>query len=188
MGMSASQVRFLSLQSRKNDVGRQLMSLSNRKMSLSRDMNKVSQHYTEALNQKSLKWSNDAGATYKNLSYDLMMKPNDANFTVPYIVSDAVSGEVILNDDDLGLTDKNGNAIKLSYTDIAKMISSYSGVDDKGKVQYANQASYTDANGIVHGAKAQDNAYYIPDTTKDFSFDNCLRYVLKNGLDRSRRL
>ena len=41
MGMSASQVRFLSLQSRKNDVGRQLMSLSNRKMSLSRDMNKV---------------------------------------------------------------------------------------------------------------------------------------------------
>ncbi len=183
MGMSASQVRFLSLQSRKNDVGRQLMSLSNRKMSLSRDMNKVSQHYTEALNQKSLKWSNDAGATYNNLSYDLMMKPNDANFTVPYIVSDAVSGEVILNDDDLGLTGKNGN-IKLSYTDIAKMISSYSGVDDKGKVQYANQASYTDANGIVHGAKAQDNAYYIPDTTKDFSFDNCLRYdiFLKMGL------
>ena len=184
MGMSASQVRFLSLQSRKNDVGRQLMSLSNRKMSLSRDMNKVSQHYTEALNQKSLKWSNDSGATYNNLSYDLMMKPNDANFTVPYIVSDAVSGEVILNDDDLGLTDKNGNAIKLSYTDIAKMISSYSGVDDKGNVQYANQASYTDANGIVHGAKAQDNAYYIPDTTKDFSFDNCLRYdiFLKMGL------
>ena len=184
MGMSASQVRFLSLQSRKNDVGRQLMSLSNRKMSLSRDMNKVSQHYTEALNQKSLKWSNDAGATYNNLSYDLMMKPNDANFTVPYIVSDAVSGEVILNDDDLGLTDKNGNAIKLSYTDIAKMISSYSGVDDKGNVQYANQASYTDANGIVHGAKAQDNAYYIPDTTKDFSFDNSLRYdiFVKMGL------
>ena len=38
MGMSASQVRFLSLQHRKHDVGRQLTALSNRKQALSRDM------------------------------------------------------------------------------------------------------------------------------------------------------
>ena len=83
MGMSASQVRFLSLQSRKNDIGNQLMSLSNKKLSLSRDMNKVSKNYTNAMNTKMLKWSNDSGATYNALSYDLMMKPNDLNTNVP---------------------------------------------------------------------------------------------------------
>ena len=73
MGMSASQVRFLSLQSRKNSIGRQLLTLSNRKMALSRDMNTVALRYNNALNQTTLKWSNDSGSTYNALSYDLMM-------------------------------------------------------------------------------------------------------------------
>ena len=51
MGMSASQVRFLSLQHRKNDIGRELTTLSNRKMGLSRDLNRVSKNYTDALNK-----------------------------------------------------------------------------------------------------------------------------------------
>ena len=117
MGMSASQVRFLSLQSRKNDVSRQLMSLSNKKMSLSRDMNKVSQHYTDALNQKSLMWSNDSGATYKNLSYDLMMKPNDLNFEKPYIVSTR-DGRVVVDN----ITNLIGRNADGEYVEIANSL------------------------------------------------------------------
>ena len=96
MGMSASQVRFLSLQNRKNSIGRQLMTLSNRKMALSRDMNAVALKYTNALNKTVLKWSNDSGSTYQELSYDLMMKPNDYNASVPYIVSTR-DGKVVVD-------------------------------------------------------------------------------------------
>ena len=99
MGMSASQVRFLSLQHRKHNIGTQLTTLANRKMDLSRDMNRVSKNYTNALNQNVLKWSNDNGISYNKLNYNLMMSPNDVNACVPYIVTDAKSGKVVLNKD-----------------------------------------------------------------------------------------
>ncbi|MBQ6810992.1 MAG: hypothetical protein IJO94_06280, partial [Firmicutes bacterium] len=67
MGMAASQVRFLSLQNRKNSIGLNLMTLANRKTALSRDMNRVAAEYNEAMNQKLLKWSSDSGITYNNL-------------------------------------------------------------------------------------------------------------------------
>ena len=95
--MAASQVRFLSLQNRKNSIGRQLSALSNRKMMLARDMKNVSRNYTNALNQTNLKWSNDFGANYHNLTYDMLMKPNAVNTTVPYILTNANNGKVILN-------------------------------------------------------------------------------------------
>lgn len=159
------------------------MSLSNRKMSLSRDMNKVSREYNEALNQTVLKWSNDSGATYNALTYDLMMKPNDLNSTVPYIVTDANTGKVVLNDDEL--TDADGNGLGISYIDIAKMISSYSGVttaaDGTVSVNYDNDATYTQNNAYgvstTYGYEAIDGAYYVPNTS-DFSFQNCLRYEI----------
>ena len=110
MGMAASQVRFLSLQNRRNTIGKQLSALSNRKMSLSRDMNDVSRHYTEALNKINLKWSNDCGKTYYGLSYDMLMKPNDVNTGTPYIITNARNGKVILND--MPLLDQNGDTIK----------------------------------------------------------------------------
>ena len=139
MGMAASQVRFLSLQHRKNSIGRQLSTLSNRKMSLSRDMNQVSRNYTNALNQINLKWSNDCGNTYHGLSYDMLMKPNDVNAETPYILTNARNGKVILND--TALYDQDGNKImttewkvgseiipagELSYLRIAKVISAFS--------------------------------------------------------------
>ena len=113
MGMSASQVRFLSLQNRKHTIGRELSTLSNRKMALSRDMNKVSKNYTEALNQINLKWSSDSGATYQNLTYDLMMRPNELNTETPYIITNAKNGRVVLNNDTIKATavckDPNSN-------------------------------------------------------------------------------
>ena len=186
MGMSASQVRFLSLQSRKNDVGRQLMSLSNRKMSLSRDMNKVSQHYTEALNQKSLKWSNDSGATYNNLSYDLMMKPNDLNYEKPYIIS-TNDGKVVLDSVQNLVGARNGSYVTLTdatfsaaapaelqgksinFTNLAKWITSATTISgETGKV-------YNTADGMLAGT-SNANAYVVPNGPETYGFENTLRY------------
>ena len=204
MGMSASQVRFLSLQSRKNSIGRQLLTLSNRKMALSRDMNTVALRYNNALNQTTLKWSNDSGSTYNALSYDLMMQPNDVNAEKPYIVTKATTGEVVLNND--VLRDFNGDAIKdaktgqdITYVEIAKMISKYSGLNSDGTCQYNNTNAINSErkNGvdtITGGKKAIDNAYYIPSGTYDYSYDNSLRYEIfqKMGLitdaDRTKQL
>lgn len=189
MGMAASQVRFLSLQHRKNSIGRQLSTLSNRKMSLSRDMNDVSRHYTEALNKINLKWSNDCGNTYHGLSYDMLMKPNDVNCETPYILTNARNGKVILNDS--ALFDQDGNKMmtgewgnvggqtlpagELSYLRFAKMISSFTGISDDGSEIYCNKNDgfKQDEDGNWVG-QANPGAYYIP-SNHDFSFENNLR-------------
>lgn len=95
MGMAASQVRFLQLTSRKNDIGCELTRLSNEKVSLSREMQKVSKNYQNALNQKVLKWSNNSGVTYVDLSYQNLMKPSSMNQNIPYLLTDSSDRVVI---------------------------------------------------------------------------------------------
>ena len=182
MGMAASQVRFLSLQNRRNTIGKQLSALSNRKMSLSRDMNDVSRHYTEALNKINLKWSNDCGKTYYGLSYDMLMKPNDVNTGTPYIITNARNGKVILND--MPLLDQNGDTIKnkqmtFTYSDGTPPL-----VVPEGSVTYMSIARVltggctTDANNIVIGGEPNKiGEYYIPNDG-DFGFENNLRFQL----------
>lgn len=105
--MAASQVRLLQLTSRKNTIGRSLESLSLQKTSLSRDMQRVSKNYQEALNSKTLKWSNNSGITYVDLSYSNLMRPNAYNNNTPYL-----------------LTNQNGGVvINKEYEEYAKMIS-----------------------------------------------------------------
>ena len=194
MGMAASQVRFLSLQNRKNTIGRQLSTLSNRKTSLARDMKNVSRHYTDALNQTNLKWSNDCGANYHNLTYDMLMKPNEVNASVPYILTNANNGKVILNNsalytpdtmfEDVPETLKADKAIviggqtianagdEISYITLAKMISSFKSVDDKGQPVYNTTGAYsTNVEGNLVGQAGVPKGYYIPDTV-DFNFKN----------------
>ncbi len=98
MGMSASQVRLLQLTSRKNDIGCELTQLSNQKMALTRDMQKVSKEYNEALNTKVLKWTNNGGVDYVDLSYNGMMKPSNMNKYKPYLLTDT-SGLVVVDDE-----------------------------------------------------------------------------------------
>lgn len=145
MGMAASQVRFLSLQNRKNTVGLNLMTLSNRKLALSRDMNRIANEYNEAMNMKTLKWSGDSGITYADLTYDTLMKPNNLNATLPYIVTDA-QGRVVLDDMDIEL---DGKSTGVSYRDLAMMISAYSGKDDQGHTSYNNTANLSGGTNIT---------------------------------------
>lgn len=185
MGMSASQVRFLSLQHRKHDVGRQLTALSNRKQALSRDMNEVSKHYTEALNKNVLKWSNDSGMTYQNLGYDLMMKPNENNFERPYIIS-TKDGKAVLDttanlmgkvgdnyEELVGATIQNGPMAgqELNYTNIAKWITTAPNLEG------TSGNLYTTTEGLEAGTK-NVNAYIIPKNALEYGFENSLRYKI----------
>ncbi len=95
MGMAASQVRLLQLTSRKNDIGYELTRLSNEKVSLSRDMQKISKNYQNALNQKVLKWSNNSGVSYVDLSYQNLMKPSSMNQNIPYLLTDSSDRVVV---------------------------------------------------------------------------------------------
>jgi len=96
MGMAASQVRFMQLTARKNDIGRQLQSCSLQKMSLTRDMTRISREYQNALNTKTLKWSNNAGVTYSDLSYNSLMRPGKANQNKPYLITNT-NDQVVLD-------------------------------------------------------------------------------------------
>ena len=78
MGLAASQVRLLQLTQRGNDVRCKLTQLSMQKMRLSADMQNVTRHYQEALNAKTLKWSNNGGVDCVDLTYANLMQPRDA--------------------------------------------------------------------------------------------------------------
>lgn len=190
MGMAASQVRFLSLQNRKNTIGLNLMTLSNRKMALSRDMNRVSTEYNNAMNQKVFKWSNDSGITYQDINYDLMMKPNVHNMTLPYIVTDA-QGRVVLDDNKIEI---DGHTTNVSYRDLATMISAYSGVEDD-ETTYKNTSNLTDntlnaasiknlggsAGSDATSGLASEKAYQIVSSATQMP-QNSLRYDLMEKL------
>lgn len=96
MGMAASQGRLLQLTSRKHSIGLQLTTLSNQKMSLTREMRKVSQEYNDSLNAKVLKWSNNQGVTYTDISYSNLMHPSEMNQNTPYLLTNS-SGQVVLD-------------------------------------------------------------------------------------------
>ena len=192
MGMAASQVRFLSLQNRKNTIGLNLMTLSNRKTALSRDMSRVANEYNNAMNQKVLKWSNDSGVTYSDLTYDKLMKPNELNTTKPYIITDA-QGRVVLDDNVIELEGKNTG---VTYRQLASMISAYSGLtNDKTTYNHTNNgAIVVDKNGsneitniqttAVAGSGLKDGLEYtIPTNVLEYDFQNSLRYDLMKQLD-----
>ena len=96
MGMAASQVRLLQLTERKNDIGYELTMLSNQKMSLTRDMQRVSREYQNGLNSTMLKWSNNGGVTHIDLSYKNLMTPSLMNNNKAYLLTD-LDNKIVIN-------------------------------------------------------------------------------------------
>lgn len=96
MGMAASQGRLLTLTARKNTIGYQLQELSMEKMSLTREMQKVSKDYNNSLSAKKFKWSNNAGVDYVDLSYSAIMRPSAVNQNKPYLITNS-SGKVVID-------------------------------------------------------------------------------------------
>ncbi len=97
MGMDASQVRLLGLTARKNDIGRELQHLSNNKQILTREMQKVSKDYQNALSSKTIMWSNNKGLTYTDITYGTLMRPGAANNNNPVLLTDA-AGKIVLDE------------------------------------------------------------------------------------------
>jgi len=97
MGMSAGQARLLQLTTRFNDIGYELQNLSNQKVSLSREMQSVSREYQNSLSQKILKWSNNSGVSYMDLSYANLMRPSAMNKNKAYLLTDASDRVVVDN-------------------------------------------------------------------------------------------
>lgn len=96
MGMAAPQIRLLALTERNNDIGYMMSRISNQKMSLTRDMERVSRKYQDALSTKTLKWSNNGGASYVDLSYNNLMRPSGLNLGKSYAVTDS-NGRVVVD-------------------------------------------------------------------------------------------
>ena len=59
-------------------------------------MKRVSKNYQDALSTKTLKWSNNAGVTYVDLSYGNLMRPNTYNNNTPYLLTNS-NGQVVLD-------------------------------------------------------------------------------------------
>lgn len=96
MGMASSQSRLLQLTARKNDIGYELQNLSLQKASLARDSQRITKKYQTALSTKTLKWSNNAGVSYVDLSYANLMRPSNANQNKPYMITDS-NGKVMID-------------------------------------------------------------------------------------------
>ena len=107
MGMAASQARLLTLTNRKNHIGYDLTMLSAQKMALANESDRIAMDYSNALNEKRLKWSNDAGATTYDLTYATLMNPSKLNAYEPYMLTDH-AGKVVVDN---------------SYLKYAKMVS-----------------------------------------------------------------
>ena len=98
MGLSGSAYNMFLFINRKNDIELGLTKLSMEKSQLAREMEKISTKYQNAISQKTYKWSNNAGSTYVDLTYNNLMKPSAMNLQKPYLLTD-LNDRVIVDSD-----------------------------------------------------------------------------------------
>lgn len=89
MGLAASQARLLTITARKADCEFQSMSLSHQKIALSRDMERISDEYHDAMNKTKLVYDYyGTGTSQMNLNYALLMTPSVYNDYFPKFLTD----------------------------------------------------------------------------------------------------
>ena len=96
MGMAASQATLGFLTARNHTIGGELEQLSSQKRALTRDAQKLTKEYNEALQTKTLKWSNNNGVNYTDLTYSTLMRPNAFNQYNPILLTDS-AGKVVID-------------------------------------------------------------------------------------------
>ena len=98
MGLAASQARLLTITARKADCEFQSMKLSHEKIALSRDMEKISDEYQNAMNKTKLIYDYYGSETSEMaLSYNLLMTPSLYNDYYPKLLTDNAN-RVVLSD------------------------------------------------------------------------------------------
>lgn len=98
MGLAASSYNLLKYTRRGNDVRCQLTQLSMQKMALTQDMNKISKEYQRALSSKTLKWTNNAGADYVDLTYSNLMYPKGSINNNKLTMITDMNGKVVVDE------------------------------------------------------------------------------------------
>ena len=96
MGLAASQVRLQALTSESHNNNLRLLQLTMAKRTLANEMQAVSRKYQNALSSKKMQWTNNAGVTYSDISYSILMRPNANNAKSPVLLTDC-SGKVIVD-------------------------------------------------------------------------------------------
>ena len=97
MGLATAQARLLTITARKSDCEFLSMSYSHQKIALSRNMEKVSIEYQNALNQTKLVYDyTGTNSSDMDLTYGLLMSPSVYNDYYPKLVTDS-KNRVILN-------------------------------------------------------------------------------------------
>ena len=97
MGMSASQVRLLTLQDRKSTIGLRLGTLATQKRTLNRQMTKLANEYNASFSSKKLQWYDTINNNYTDITYANLMTPSMNNGYKPFILTDRSTGKVILD-------------------------------------------------------------------------------------------
>lgn len=98
MGLAGEQARLLTITARKSDCEFQSMNLSHQKIALSRDMERISTEYQNALNTTKLVYDyygSGGTTTQMNLNYGLLMTPSIYNDYYPKLVTDAKNRVVL---------------------------------------------------------------------------------------------
>ena len=97
MGLAASQARLLTITARKADCEFESMKLSHEKIALSRDMERISDEYQNAMNKTKLIYDYyGTGTSDMALTYGLLMTPSVYNDYYPKLLTDNVN-RVVLN-------------------------------------------------------------------------------------------
>ncbi len=97
MGLATAQARLLTITARKSDCEFLSMSYSHQKIALSRNMERVSTEYQNALNQTKLVYDyTGTNSSDMDLTYGLLMSPSVYNDYYPKLVTDS-KNRVILN-------------------------------------------------------------------------------------------
>lgn len=98
MGLAASQARFLAITARKADCEYRSMAIAQEKLSITRELSKVTEEYQKALDATKLVWDGETedGIIY-DLSYDIMMSPSELNGYSPFLVTNK-TGQIVLSE------------------------------------------------------------------------------------------
>lgn len=156
MGMAATQARLLCYMEHKNDTEFKLSMFANDKTSLARDMQKVTNEYQNALNQKVLKWSYNSGVTHIDLTYNNLMNPGIINQNSLNLITDLDGKPVISN----------------NYLEYAKRISpdgKPGGDWESNRTEILSELTGIDPEKIENMGVFQDNVQYSGEVLDAFN-------------------
>lgn len=163
MGLDSSQARYLFLTKRGIDCEYKLMKVANEGLALARESVKASKAYSDALDAVNLKWAVSGEDKSKvDLTYGLLMKPNNVTYDDQYIYTNASNGKVILDTGyikSLGLNNSGSGAeFQSAYPTEECFISQVMGIDE------------TEARNLINETNVASTADYTDEDVQDYLF------------------